>query len=106
MNSLAILNFIKTNFEALRVTNVHVQSNNIIFDIPEASLIEFRNALKSDTVKESVFAIKEATSLDREMMQLRDLAKGRRSFESNDGRRMDGRGSGERTFSGRNDRNV
>lgn len=38
INTLNILNFLKTNFESVRITNVHVQSSNIIFDIPTNNL--------------------------------------------------------------------
>jgi len=41
------LNYIKSNFEALKVTNVHVQSSNVIFDVPSSNLSEFKQILRS-----------------------------------------------------------
>ena len=71
INTMNILNFIKTNFAPLKVTNVHVQSANIIFDIPEESLEEFTKTLSNDTVKQSPYQVREASSSDREMTSLR-----------------------------------
>ena len=83
INTMEILNFIKAHFTTHKVTNVHVQSSNIIFDLPEENLTEFRESLSAETVNESPYKVKEASSYDREMTTLKDLAKsgGRRVFE-------------------------
>ena len=47
---MSILNFIKFNFEQLKVTNVHVQSANIIFDVPDAQIVEFKTTIASSVV--------------------------------------------------------
>jgi hypothetical protein len=38
MHSLKALGFLKENFGKLKVTNVHTQSNAILFDIPNGEL--------------------------------------------------------------------
>ena len=43
VNNMDILKFIKNNFQNHKVTNVHVQSSNVIFDIPDANLPDFKN---------------------------------------------------------------
>lgn len=70
-NSMNILNFIKANFAPLKVTNVHVQSESIIFDVPEDSLADFNQVLANDTVKQSPYEVREASAKDREMTALK-----------------------------------
>jgi hypothetical protein len=69
------LNFIKSNFAPMKVTNVHVQTENIIFDIPEEKLADWTNTLSSETITKSPYEVKEATSKDREMTSLKQLAR-------------------------------
>lgn len=38
LNSLTALNFLKQEFNDFAITNVHVQSNSIIFDVPTEKL--------------------------------------------------------------------
>lgn len=45
INTLNTLNFLKEKFEALKITNVHVQNSNIIFDIPSTHLEQIKNTL-------------------------------------------------------------
>jgi hypothetical protein len=71
INSLTALNFLKTHFNDLKITNVHIQSNNIIFDIPSDNIDGAKQVLESSDINDSEYQISEATFKDREMLPLK-----------------------------------
>lgn len=71
INSLTALNFLKTYFNDQKITNVHIQSNNIIFDIPSDNLDGTKQVLDSSDINDSEYQISEATFKDREMLPLK-----------------------------------
>lgn len=43
INTLNTLNFLKEKFESLKITNVHVQTSSVIFDVPSDNLDSIKN---------------------------------------------------------------
>ena len=59
MNSLTALNFLKQEFKDFGITNVHVQSRSIIFDVPMERLNQTEiNITEVQQLKDSPFALR------------------------------------------------